>query len=88
MYILIFKTLYRKHNNSNISIKKQFIFVGILIAIIALFTSCANIGMPKGGPKDVTPPKVLKSIPKNYSTLFKGKEIEITFDEYIKLSFE
>ena len=40
--------------------------------------------MPKGGPKDVTPPKVLKSIPKNYSTLFKGKEIEITFDEYIK----
>ena len=84
MYILIFKTLYRKHNNSNISIKKQFIFVGILIAIIALFTSCANIGMPKGGPKDVTPPKVLKSIPKNYSTLFKGKEIEITFDEYIK----
>ncbi len=84
MVILIFKTLYRKQNKSNISIKKQFIFVGIFIAIVAIITSCANIGMPTGGPKDVTPPKVLKSIPKNYSTQFKGKEIEITFDEFIK----
>ena len=84
MVILIFKTLYRKHNKSNISIKKQFIFVGIFIAIVAIITSCANIGMPTGGPKDVTPPKVLKSIPKNYSTQFKGNEIEITFDEFIK----
>ncbi|MEI6822619.1 MAG: Ig-like domain-containing protein [Bacteroidota bacterium] len=76
--------MYRKQNKSNISIKKQFIFVGIFIAIVAIITSCANIGMPTGGPKDVTPPKVLKSIPKNYSTQFKGKEIEITFDEFIK----
>ena len=84
MVILIFKTLYRKHNKSNISIKKQFIFVGIFIAMLAIITSCANIGMPTGGPKDVAPPKVLKSIPKNYSTQFKGKEIEITFDEFVK----
>ena len=84
MYILIFKTLYRKQNKSNISIKKQFIFVLIFIALLAIITSCANIGMPTGGPKDVSPPRILKSTPKNYSTLFKAKEIEITFDEFIK----
>ncbi len=51
--------------------------------MIVIITSCANIGYPTGGPKDVTPPKILKSIPNNYSTLFNGKEIVITFDEYV-----
>lgn len=41
--------------------------------------------MPQGGEKDQEPPKVLKSEPENYSTNFKGKEIKIYFDEYIKL---
>ena len=47
--------------------------------------NCANRGMPQGGEKDIEPPKVVKSEPNNYSTNFNGKEIEIYFDEYIKL---
>ncbi|OEK09797.1 hypothetical protein A8C32_09805 [Flavivirga aquatica] len=58
----------------------------ILIVIISLsFINCANRGTPDGGPKDEDPPVIIKSIPENYSTNFKGKEIKIYFDEYIKI---
>ena len=46
---------------------------------------CANVVMPTGGPKDIKPPKVTKSIPENNSTNFKGRKIEISFDEYVTL---
>lgn len=42
--------------------------------------------MPSGGPKDEDPPRVLDSKPANRSVNFKGKTIEITFDEFVKLS--
>ena len=60
----------------------NFIF---LLLICATFINCANRGKPSGGAKDVTPPKIVKSNPENYSVNFKGNEIEITFDEYVKL---
>ena len=43
------------------------------------------MGSPTGGPKDRTPPVVLKTIPEAYSTNFKGRRITITFDEYVTL---
>lgn len=46
---------------------------------------CANRGTPSGGEKDITPPEILKTTPENYSTNFKGSEIKIYFDEYIKI---
>lgn len=46
---------------------------------------CAKRGMPTGGPKDTIPPVVLRSSPENYTTHFDKKEIEIRFDEYIRL---
>lgn len=49
------------------------------------FINCANRGTPDGGPKDETPPTIIKSDPENYSTNFKGKEIRVYFDEYIKI---
>ena len=60
----------------------NFIFI---ITISAFLINCANRGTPQGGVKDSEPPKILKSVPKNYSTNFKGKEIKIYFDEYVKL---
>ncbi len=50
-----------------------------------MFFQCAKIGAPSGGPKDVTPPKVLESDPVNYATHFKKERISITFDEFIQL---
>ena len=50
------------------------------------FSGCANIIPPSGGVKDVTPPKVISSTPKNLTTNFKNKEIKISFDEYFSLN--
>ncbi|WP_338356341.1 Ig-like domain-containing protein [Yeosuana marina] len=60
----------------------NFIFI---VVIGLIFINCANRGTPQGGDKDITPPKILKSEPENFSTNFKGKEIKIYFDEYIKI---
>jgi len=47
--------------------------------------SCANIVMPSGGPRDITSPKPIKSIPANYSIHFNKNKIEILFNEFILL---
>jgi hypothetical protein len=63
--------------------KYKFIFA--ILSLPILFAGCAKIGSPTGGPKDETPPKVIKSVPDNYSTNFDNKRIEIEFDEFIQL---
>lgn len=51
----------------------------------ALFASCAKRGAITGGPKDTIPPHIISSSPQNMSTQFKGSEIRINFNEYIKI---
>ncbi|MDR0994722.1 MAG: Ig-like domain-containing protein [Tannerella sp.] len=53
--------------------------------LCALATACANIGSPNGGPYDVTPPRFVSSKPVPDQLDFKGKTIEVTFDELIQL---
>lgn len=54
--------------------------------MMLFIASCANRGQgPQGGPRDTIPPKVLKELPINGMLAFKGKTIEVTFDEYIQL---
>ena len=48
-------------------------------------TSCAKRGSITGGLKDTLAPVLKMSFPKNFSTNFKGTEIKLTFDEFIKL---
>jgi hypothetical protein len=43
------------------------------------------MGSLTGGPKDEDPPRLVESIPENYSLNFDEKRIEITFDEFIQL---
>ena len=50
-----------------------------------LFTGCANIQSPMGGPKDTLPPVLLKAEPLENTTNFKGSTIRFQFSEYIKL---
>ncbi len=57
---------------------------GFLILLFIL-GACARVGRPTGGDKDVTPPKLLSSIPKQGATGFKGHEIVLYFDEYVTL---
>src|ERR1035437_803187 len=56
-----------------------------LFAIVVIYYGCAKIGVPTGGPKDVTPPKVVESNPTMNATEFRGKKVEITFDEFVQL---
>lgn len=63
--------------------KKIFKLILLLLAIIAV--SCAKRGTITGGKKDTLAPKMVSSFPKNFSTNFNGKEIKLTFDEYVKL---
>jgi hypothetical protein len=56
-----------------------------LIPVSILAFGCAKTGMPSGGPKDKEKPVIIKSFPENGSIDFKGKQIVITFDEYVVL---
>lgn len=49
------------------------------------FYRCANVMAPTGGPRDITPPKIVEADPPNRSTRFTGNKFSITFDEYVKL---
>ncbi len=55
------------------------------IFLLFLLASCANIGSPSGGPKDKTPPKLIKATPENFSINFTGNTVLIKFNENIQL---
>jgi hypothetical protein len=58
----------------------------IVPAILVLYAvACATIVSPTGGPKDITPPKMLNSEPENLSVNFNGDRLILNFDEYINL---
>ncbi|SDE74890.1 Ig-like domain-containing protein [Mucilaginibacter pineti] len=58
-----------------------------LLIIVALFIyGCAAQQPPQGGPRDVTPPTLVKAVPANKTRNFAAKEINMEFDEFIKLT--
>lgn len=58
----------------------------VVVAIMLLVHACANKAQgPTGGPKDETPPKVMKSVPLNNSLNFNKKQIYIDFDEMVSI---
>lgn len=56
-----------------------------LLFIVVLYSGCAKIVAPTGGPKDEQQPLIVKIDPPDYTVNFDSKEISITFDEYIQL---
>ena len=63
--------------------KTTYIVSTILLA--AILYSCASIGRPSGGAKDVDPPVFVGSNPAPNSTNFQKSNIELQFNEYIVL---
>ncbi len=54
--------------------------------MLALVTfGCAVQQKPQGGPRDITPPKLLKATPPNLTRNFTAKQIRLDFDEYFNL---
>ncbi len=60
----------------------------LLTLLFFVLSSCASIQSPTGGPRDSIPPKIVKETPDNLTKNFSAKEIQIEFDEFIKLSNE
>jgi len=58
----------------------------ILLTTSFLVQQCAKQTAPTGGPKDIIPPQLEHSNPENKGINFKGKEIQLTFDELIQLN--
>lgn len=75
MFVIQFLTM-------KIAEKIPYIFIAGFIYLL-IYSSCANQGMPTGGPKDSLPPVLLRMEPKLGELNFKGEEIKLTFNEYI-----
>ncbi len=54
-----------------------------VLAWIVIISSCANQGMPTGGPRDSVPPILLETSPLYKSLNFTGNKVQFTFNEYI-----
>lgn len=51
----------------------------------SLLYACANMASPNGGPYDELPPKFISSTPAPDQLNYKGKKVEILFDELIQV---
>lgn len=58
----------------------------LIFAALFLLAGCAKISSPTGGPRDTTPPKVVKMIPEDQTVRFHEKQIRIYFDEFVTLN--
>ncbi len=63
--------------------KNQLIIIVLLLLIIG--SGCARRGNITGGVKDTIAPVLRYSLPKNFTTNFKGNEFTLYFNEYIKI---
>nr|WP_067056355.1 Ig-like domain-containing domain [Mucilaginibacter sp. L294] len=56
------------------------------IMLAVTIFGCASIQKPMGGPRDLTPPKLLNATPENMTRNFSAKQIKLEFDEFFKLN--
>ena len=61
------------------------LFVRSTLVFILAAYSCANRVPVDGGPRDTTPPRIVKSVPDSAERNFNQKKLYFTFDEYIDL---
>ncbi len=73
------------HHFLTMKIKGKFpiLFIAVL-GWIVIISSCANIGMPEGGPKDSIPPVLVNTDPEYRSLNFDDKSVKLTFSEYLQ----
>jgi len=69
-------------------ITSKFSIFNTLVLTCLLIAGCASIQQPQGGPRDLTPPKVIKMVPENLTVNFNAKKVIIEFDEYFRLQNE
>jgi hypothetical protein len=65
--------------------RSTFIGFSAISVLLIIIGACAKVSNPSGGPRDRTPPVILKTIPSYGTKNFIGKSISVTFDEYVSL---
>lgn len=60
-------------------------YLSLLLSAPFLFLGCAQQVPPTGGAKDVTPPGLVSTYPKNQTVNFKEQVVDLEFDEYISV---
>ncbi|TKG93448.1 hypothetical protein EYV94_17015 [Puteibacter caeruleilacunae] len=80
----LFVSLWQINNKSEVKLGKKIIYL-IIISFIYLgfYSSCANQGIPSGGPKDSIPPELTKASPDLGELNFDGDEVVLTFNEFV-----
>ena len=66
------------------TVKTSSIVGWIASAAALILVACAQVGMPSGGAKDETPPKLLMATPPIGSTNVTTNSITLVFDEYVR----
>lgn len=67
----------------DLTIRRLLKYFPVFILITVIVGSCANPVAPTGGPKDVDPPVILRTIPADRSLNFKGQKITLYFNEFV-----
>ncbi len=69
--------------------RSRFLVVFILfvfaIATSTIFSNCANIIPPLGGPRDSLPPRLLSVSPKDSTLNFNARKVTLVFNEFVEL---
>ena len=61
------------------------VLIVLVLAWIVIISSCANPGMPTGGPRDTIPPVLIKTEPGYKSLNYEGDNVRLTFNEYLAI---
>lgn len=61
------------------------VLIVLALAWIVIISSCANPGMPTGGPRDTIPPVLVKTEPGYKSLNYDGDNVRFTFNEYVTI---
>jgi len=62
------------------------LFLPLSLITLCLLAACANVVPPAGGPKDVTPPKLLQVSPADSQLNTRVTQLRLTFDEFVTLN--
>ncbi|GAB3806841.1 hypothetical protein GCM10028819_42990 [Spirosoma humi] len=57
--------------------------LSFLLVLPILLQNCAQVAQPPGGKKDTLAPKLVSSLPTARQLNYKGKTVELEFDEYV-----
>ncbi|HBG71752.1 MAG TPA: hypothetical protein DHV29_04835 [Bacteroidales bacterium] len=56
------------------------------LGVLCLFSACATVEKPNGGPSDRTAPKMAAATPADSAVNFSSNQIVLEFDEFVKLN--